>query len=421
MKTVIKNVWSNEFYQGGIVLISGSVIINILNYLFNFLAARSLGPSGYGEVTALLSYIAITSLPFAILSTIIIQKISAAGVNRTTYAASLEQLFIEKAKKLLLLFSPLLIFIPFLTQLTNLSSISSYCLVPLIILSFLISFYNAANQGLRLFFLAMIIATGTTALKFLGALLTYFHIDGITTIIFFLFISALFSLVLSYLLFHKKTKQNYTKIRKIEKTVFSILLSKQFLIFTLSVTGISLFGTIDIIFIKKFFSPEMAGIYSSWSLFSKIIFYAVNPLISLSFIFFSSTETKNQQKRTLIVSLIFLLFIGLASYFVYTNFAHMLVAIFFGDRFNPVTQYLGKASIFGSLYTAMIFINNYFLSKKNLAALILPLGLPIYVATLFMIPKEIDQIMQLTIMFSFFIIFLYLLYFFQHYLKIKTK
>ncbi|MBI3366123.1 hypothetical protein HY041_00650 [Candidatus Roizmanbacteria bacterium] len=413
MKKTLKSLWSNEFYQGGIVLTAGSFIVNFLNYLFSVFTAKSVGPRGFGEITALISYISIFSLPFTILSTIIIQKISAAGTNRKTYALLLEHLFISKTRNIFLFCLPLLISIPFIPQFTNLSPLSSYSLILLIVLSFLSSFYLAANQGLRLFFLATVITIGTAVFKLAGPFLSYLGIDGTTVIIFFLLLSALFSAITSYILFHKKISHNSNEVvKRVGKSIFSILLSRQFLIFALSVTGISLFGTIDIIFVKKFFLPEIAGIYSSWSLFSKIILYAVGPFISISFIFFSSTETKMQQKNTLLISLVVLLCIGVMSYLVYTNFAGALVEVFFGNRFNAVIQYLGMASVFGSLYTALTFINNYFLSKKSLAALILPIGLPIYVFELFAIPKRIESVMQLTIMFSFLVMFIYILIFF---------
>jgi len=276
MKKILSTLWSNEFYQGGVVLTAGSFIVNFLNYLFNFFAAKSLGPKGFGEITALISYLSIFSLPFTILATIIIQKISAAGIDRKTYAVLLEDLFVSKLKKMLFFCIPFIFFIPLFPQLTNLSPLSSYNLILLTVLSFFSSFYLAANQGLRLFFLATLTAVGAVILKSAGSFLTYVGIGDITLVQIFLFLSTLFSTIATYFIFHRNTIQKIHSIRKrIEKSVVSILFSRQFLIFSLSVAGISLFGTIDIIFVKKFFSPEIAGIYSSLSLFSKIILYAV--------------------------------------------------------------------------------------------------------------------------------------------------
>ena len=69
----IKRIWSNEFYQGGIIFTLASFVTSFMNYLFNVFAARGLGPSGYGEITTMFSYIAISSTPLAVLTTTIIQ------------------------------------------------------------------------------------------------------------------------------------------------------------------------------------------------------------------------------------------------------------------------------------------------------------------------------------------------------------
>lgn len=408
MKTAIKNFWGNEFYQGGVFITVGSFIVNGLNYLFSVFAAKSLGPKGFGEVSALLSYISVFSLPFTILSYLVIQKISAAGSNRLEYAISLEHLFIEKTKKLIVVSLPLLIFAPLLQRITNLSSISSYSMIPLVIFALLASFYIAATQGLRLFLLSTIILIGTAFFKLLGSFLAYVGIDGISTIILFLIISALFSAASCYLVFHNQVKhRSELPVKKIQKSILSILLSRQFVLSALSVIGISLFGTIDVIFVKKFFSAEVAGIYSSWSLLSKAILYAVGPLISVSFIFFSSKETQKNQRRVLFYSLIILALLMMVSYIGYTRFSIILINLFFGSGFYALIPYLGMASIFGSLYAGLSYINNYLLSKKSLGALVLPAALPFYALGLFFIPKRIKAIIQLSIGFSLLILIIF--------------
>lgn len=413
MKRALQKLWSNEFSQGGIVLTSGSFIINFLNYLFSLLTAKSLGPSGFGEITAVLSYVIISSVPLTILSTLIIQKISAAGNERKTYALSLERLFLEKTKIISLFFILFLLLTPFLPRFTNLSTAGSYSLFPLILLTFFSVFYISANQGLRIFLIVTIINITTTLFKFLGALFAYLHVGGITVVFIFLIISALISFIANYIFFHRTVHTIRDKIQRIERSITSIIASKDFLMFCLSITGMTFFGTIDILFAKKFFSAETAGIYSSWSLLAKIILYAVGPLISISFIFFSSKETKNQQQRILAASLLILILLGILSYFVYTNFGKELITVFFGNRFNAVMNYLGLASIFGSLYTAIFFINNYFLSQKSLGTLILPIGIPFYILGLFMIPKNIGAIMYLSICFSMIIVGFYGILFFK--------
>ena len=96
----IKRIWSNEFYQGGIIFTLASFVTSFMNYLFNVFAARGLGPSGYGEITTMFSYIAISSTPLAVLTTTIIQKIGSA-TNQISYSYALEQWFFGKLKNFL--------------------------------------------------------------------------------------------------------------------------------------------------------------------------------------------------------------------------------------------------------------------------------------------------------------------------------
>ena len=75
MMKLLKKLWANEFFQGGFFLTSSSFTINVLNYFFNLLAARTLGPSGFGEITAFFSYNNIFSVPILVVTLVLIQKI----------------------------------------------------------------------------------------------------------------------------------------------------------------------------------------------------------------------------------------------------------------------------------------------------------------------------------------------------------
>ncbi len=264
-------------------------------------------------------------------------------------------------------------------------------------------------QGLQLFFLFSIITLFGVILKLLGAVLTTLGVDGVHTILFFILLSALvpvavsMNILQSYL--RKKIK---VLVPQTEKRIISLLSNRQFILILASTLAITMLNNVDIIFVKKFLSSENAGIYSSWSLLAKIIFYAIGPVIAVSFIFFSSPESKKHQDKTLIISLGVLLCIGIASYVFYTLFASLIISLFFGSKFQAVIPYLSRASIFGSLYSAIQYINSYFLAIKSRCAFLLFFLLPIYGILLFLIPRNLNQIIQLDILFSGFAVLTYL-------------
>lgn len=409
MLKTAKKIWGNEFLKGGIFYTSASFFIHSMNYLFNFLAGRSLGPKGYAEISALFSYLTIALVPTVVFSTFLIQKISATSNNQVTYTYSLEVLFWEKIRRWWYIMIIPVLFIPVLPSLTNLTPLAAWSLYPLIILSFLATFYGGALQGLKLFLAFSLIGVLATFLKLLGAALVAAGIDGVATIIVFIIFSTFCLFYLSKkILTDNLRKKILTAPKKIERRILQILKGRQFIIIFISTLAFTLFNNIDIVMVKKFFSATDAGIYSSWSLFAKIIFYSLGPLISLGFIFIAGAKSPDVQNKTLIYSLIVLLFVGIFSFVFYKYFAVFIVRLFFGGRFEPVSAYLAKASIFGSFYAAAAFINSFFIAKNSPLALILPLFLPIYIVLLFLIPKKLSVITSLNIFFSAVVITAYL-------------
>lgn len=409
MRKTINTLWNNSFIRGGMLFTVSSFVINIVNYFFNLLAARSLGPQGYGEITTLFSYVSITAVPSIVLSMFVIQKISSSGKQKYIFASSLVQLFWQKIKKWWFMFIFILILAPFIPKLANLSSISGLLLLPLIVFSFIATFYAAVMQGLQLFFLLSLITLFGVTLKLFGAILTTFGVDGVGTILFFILLSALIPIMVNVRVLKSYFQRKISiSLPQTEKRIISLLYNPQFILILVSTLAITMLNNIDIIFVKKFLSSENAGIYSSWSLLAKIIFYALGPLIAISFIFFSSSETKKHQDTTLVVSLCILLFIGIGSFIFYKVFATFIVSLFFGARFQAVVPYLNQASIFGALYSAIQYINSYFLAIKSRFALLLFVLLPVYVILLFLIPRNLNQIIRLNILFSGFAVLSYL-------------
>lgn len=378
-----------------------SFVVNILNYLFNFLAAQGLGPKMYSEITSLFSYISIFAVPMVVFSNFLIQKLSARGRGKFIIAKSLEDFFWLKIKKWSFALICILLLTPFISRITNLSMVTGAALLPMIFLFLFGSFYNSMFQGLHMLFIFGLISIFAVSLKFSGALLVYLGFDGMQTIILFLLISSIVPLLLSILILRSYfSKTIVGKVPKIEKKIFSIIKDSQFIIIFLSTLALTLLNNVDIVFVKKVFSAHDAGIYSSWSLFAKMIFYAVGPLIAIGFIFFSSREHQKHHDITLRISLLMLFAVTIISYTLYSNFGDFLVTIFFGSKFVEVLPYLSKASLFGSFFTGISFMSYYFVAKKSYYGLILPLLIPFYVVSLFFIKKELSNIMDVNILFS---------------------
>lgn len=415
MQKSLKILWSNNFLKGGVFYTASSFLGNIMNYLFNLIAGRSLGPPGYGELTALFSYLAVATVPLVVLSNFIIQKIAGAK-NRAILAKSVENLFWEKVKRwsfflVLLFFLP-----PILAKLTNLSFFLSFSLILFLLLSIISSIYGSLLQGLQLFFIYALMGVVATFIKLLGAITVLFGLDGIFIIIIFIFLSSMIGIFWSFKVFRNQINLSSIKIEnfpRIEKRLIQLFKNSQFQLIFVSTLALTILNNADVVFVKKYFSAVEAGIYSSWSIFAKIILYALGPFIAISFIFFSSGQRQKTERKTLHFSLAALFLVGVVNFLTYKYLTSFIIDIFFGKKFYGVSPFLTRASIFGTFYTGIAFINNFFLAKKSRASLILFLALFFYIILLFLINRDLLSIMNLNVSFSIFIFIIYLVLYFK--------
>jgi O-antigen/teichoic acid export membrane protein len=398
-----------DFFKGSAILTVSAFLVNIFNYFFSFVIGRTLGPSGFGEFTAIFSYAYIFSVPMSVISTVIIQKIGSAE-HKIEKAMALENLFWEKMARFRYIFI-LLIFAPFIfSRISNLSIASSIFFFLLMMASFIGSFYNSILRGLKMFLYAGIMSTMTASIKFSSALITFVpFFKNIYTILSLILAASILECILIYKYFAKK-KVNHNSVR-IEKRIVQLIFNHQMIIATISLMGIALLNNADVIFVKKFFSASNAGLYSAWSLFAKIILYGLGPLLTVSFISFTEKSDHKKTKYLIFLWFLFFMFIGASSYFFYSSLSSTLVAILFGSGYLKIAANLGLAGIFGTFYTLIVFMNGYFLAKKSKYSLIVALFIPFYLLSLYFTKSTISNVMNINIIFSGLISLCYLLAF----------
>lgn len=406
---IAKKIWANEFYKGGIFLTLSSVFVNILNYFFNFIVARSLGPVGFGDISALFSYISIISVPVSLISLVLIQKVSSTKYDKLEYTLTLEDFFWRILCKYWYVALPFIMIIPFIPRLTNLSFYASLFLMPYIFVSLIGSFYSSSLQGLRFFFIASLLSAMGAVLKLTGGVISLFFPFNLILVLSFLLVSIIVPQIITRFILYKETKKR-KKVTKgtITKSLPVIIKSSHVAITLFSVLGLTLFNNLDIVFVKKFFTAYESGIYSSWAILAKVILYIVSPISAVSYVFFASSTNTSRQNKNLILSLLVLLSVGLISFVGYKVVGSSLLEVVFGPKFNPIRPFLGEASIYGSLYAAIAFINNYFLAKKSKYALILPIFMPFYFLALYIFRQKLDFIFLVNIGFGVFITLIYL-------------
>lgn len=379
----------SSFVRGSLVFTISTFLGSFLNYLFNLIVAKKLGPVGFGEITTLFSYTTIFSVPMTVITMVLVQKIGSNNQRSLAYALTLEQWFLMKLKKWWLVLVPFFFLTPLIQNVTNLTLYSSAAIAPFVILSFAGAYYAALLQGLHLFMWLAVLGLIAAVIKLTGAVVIPDAAVGVPYIVFFLFMSTGSIIASSFLIFRRIGRRTEVIQSKLKRRVLGSLFQKQVLITFFSILGLTLLGNADIVIAKKFLSPEQAGVYGSWSLFAKIILYLIGPLLTASYIFFSSLKNKKNHEIVLKLSLVVLAMLGIVSFIFYQNLALPIINLLFGSKFNSIAPVLGLASIFGTLYASTTLINNYFLSKKSTLSLMPILVGLVYVPALFFLGRSL--------------------------------
>jgi len=407
----ISQLAKNKFIQGGLIFTVANFFVSLFNYLFNSLSAKALGPHGYGEITALFSYQIIFSVPLAVIGTIIIRRIGFAGQSKWLVAYQFNRWFWEKTKKwffIILIISPLFIFLP---RFTNLKPITTVLLVSITLLGFIGSYYGAVFQGLQLFLAISLLGILGATIKFSGAMIAYLKLGGLTTIFIFLFLSALAPIIIAAKIINQKFKDKIKKITGsyvLKKRILRVLNNKHILITALSLLSISFIGNIDIIYVKKFFSADQAGLYSAWILFAKIITYVVGPLNGLALIFFSDKENKGERRKIVYLILILLFLTSLTMYFLYYFFPQPLIAIILSAKFSYIQALLPQAAVFGFFLAIITFFNTFFIAKQRKESLLIAFSAPFYLLAIYFFASSFNNLIQINIIYSLIVALIYL-------------
>lgn len=402
MRKKISALASHPFIQGGIILSFSNVVTGFLNYLFNSLSAKALGPAGFGEITTLFSYLVVFSVPLGVISTDLIRRIGHLKSDKNQTILGWERWVWKKTYQWRFLIVPYFLLTLLVPRLTNLGLFSSIALLIFILLAFVSTFYNATIQGLQLFSIAAGLSIVSVLLKLIGPLLVNINLGGVNLVIATLVIGSFIMLPIYQIIIHNKLsnsqERNSPKVL-LNKRIRSLFFNKNMIITTLSLLTITLFNNFDMMFAKKFFTSEMAGLYGAWNLLAKIVLYAGGPLSGLSFVFFSNLSYKKQHKKSLFLIITGIIFVGIVMFITYSIFGKLIVSLLFNKNYFTVINYLPHAAIFGCLYSLISIINGFFLADNSHSSLIITLLFPVYFLSLMLFGRSFSGLINTNLIF----------------------
>ena len=358
---------TDTFLRNNAVFFVGTIIYSLLNFLFYPVMGRLLTPNYFGEVQTLFSILSHVTIFFNVLGLVVINIVANQKDRKTANKTIIE---LEKFA-LLLSFATFAVFLILVVPLKHFFQFStSWPLVGLgvtILFSMPSAFRRAVLQGakdfvalswsniifsvLKLIFAVVLVLLG---LKTLGTILA-------------VLIAQIASL--AYIIWRlKKMGENY-RLRDTKMSLPDMTAIKPELVYSGLTLVISLIFTIqysiDVLSVKHYFSPSVAGLYAGISTISNIIFFAAGSVngVLLATIKIGSTANKILLRKSLILTLL----VCGGIFTVFTLFPQKIIRLLIGETYVSYAHYLVGISLALLLVSIANLLFIYYLAQRAYA------------------------------------------------------
>ncbi len=359
----IKDLKKDEFIRGSFVLFIMVNAFNFLNYIFHFSMARMLVPADYGILAVLMSVAYIFTVPSEAIQTIITRY--TARLNIKKKYGEIKDLLGRSLKKGLkiasMIFVLFLFFSPFLSLFLKINFLLFAVTGSLVFCFFLLPIGRGILQGQKKF-----IALGTNMiiegfLKVFLAIFLVFLGFGVFGAIGAVIFGAFTAFFLTFIPIKKiiKSKRKRTSVKGIFSYSFPVFLV---------VLSVILMYSLDIIFAKRFFSPDIAGKYAVASMLGRMIFFATFAISKAMFPITSESFDRGGETKKLFGKAFFLVTgICIIVLIIYWLFPKLIISILFGKQYIEIANiliFVGLALSFVSL-TNLSLLYAISIHKKN--------------------------------------------------------
>lgn len=370
---------------------------------------RSLGITGYGELSSVFAiFYIITIVPVSASPSII--KFVSSAKNHSEAAYIYNELNKVITKIGLVLAVVVFILSPLMASFLHINSLDVLVISPVIFFSLVTIINQSLLQGVLQFWGNVGPNVVSAASKLIFGILFVivgWHVFGAV-------LGVLFGASLSYIYSWFLAKKLLRKLKPRGSFDFNKFLRYSFpvLIFSFAFTS---FFTMDLILVKHFFSDIDAGIYATLSILGKIIYFAAAPIAGVMFPLVAGRHSRGEKYfQLLLISLLITIFISLGIVVVYALFPGIVIQMFAkGNNLIPSID-LVWMGLFICFYTVSFFMVNFFLSIDETKIVLLPLAIAILqIILLWFFHSSLLLVIQISFLLMvilFVILFLYLVY-----------
>lgn len=404
---------NHPLIKGSTIILIGSFLGNILNFLFNLFMSRNLSISEYGILASLISLISLFGFPAG---SIVPTIVNFAAIYFAKGELDNVRSFYFKVSKLFLGMGIviLIIFIVFTNQIGDFFNIHNNFLIFLAGMNIFVGFITVANIPLLQ---AKLLFKFSTISNMFGALMKL--ILGVTLVflgfavggaMWAYLISSLFPYALSFIPLRFLLAAG-KKSPKIElKKLFSYGVPASLALF-----GLSSFITSDIILVKHFFTPTNAGMYAGLSLIGRVIYFISAPIGTVMFPLAVQRHVKKEKYlNLLILSLSVVLLPSLVLIIGYFLFPDLVIRIFLKkDEYLAIAPLIGFFGIFIAIFSLLTITTNFYLSiKKTKVFIPIVVGALAQVLFISLYHNSFFQVILISTVISFLLLMILLIYYF---------
>lgn len=339
---------------GSIVMLLNTTLVSVLNFAYNVVMARMLGPSKFGHVT-----VSVTLLMLASAVTLSFQLVCAKFVARNQAAGAKAGIY-RSLRSRAWLMSLSLGGALFLAQ----RPIADYLRLPdpriLAVLAAGIAVYvplgvrRGAMQGLCSFrrlsgsFIVEALTRFVTGVVLVAA---GYGVLGA--------VGAISAAVLAAYLF--PPLGNELNVQTEAGNPASFGEGIQAIVFFI---GQVIICNIDVLLVKHFFAPDVAGLYAAVALVGRLLYFASWSVISAMFPVSAAVEAKNEGPRMTIVPLSIVLALSLVFILTLRLFPHLIIHTVFGVEFHQGEPLLPLYATATGLYSLSVVLIAYEMSRR---------------------------------------------------------
>lgn len=364
---MIRRLRNNAFVWNSLILFSGTMLVNVLNYLFHLVVGRMVIAEVYGEIESLISLLTIVSVPAAAIGLIATKYGAQTKASNDPHGSHIVFRYLNR--QILIFGVPLLAIAFALTPVVGdflriESSVPIFFLWILMFLSFLGAVSNGLLSGWQKFgsvnkagiwgaFVKVVL--GITLIHFgflVNGAVGSFLAAGVVSY-------GVSLLCLRFIFNSKASSDREASIPSIDTSTIKHSVLPTFV----GILAITLLGNADVVFAKHALEPSLSGEYSALAVVAKTIFFVTGVIASVLFAMTAGEGQKSGASlRTFGQAAALTFLIGFGSVMFFSLFPKFVLGVFFGEKYLGAERFLVWFALAAALHSLANLSLQYLLS-----------------------------------------------------------